>query len=281
MFAGLFFFLLAPVLLLISIDAGKRDAVLIGLRQSLRWGMLYPVQYGRRFYASSKADELLETMGWRKYITVPTLKMIRDVLCGLLLVYVLVAYYDEGLWRPLVVVAVVFLFLTPGPGPFSVLIAPLFQRFQRHRVNRDSSLLMQLLRNEMQSESEQSVTAIIREFRPYMQILQDDFVLLEHDWRRGKEEALDRFKRRHPGNEDIRFICSLFKKMDEVGYAACAQMLAQNEATINQRQMANYKSRQDDLNGFLFVVNVSGVMLALLWFVLALFMWVFDMDLGL
>ncbi|MFM9329026.1 hypothetical protein [Paenibacillus mesotrionivorans] len=274
--------LLASALVLISIDGGRRQLVMAEMKQAIKWGIVTPIQFGQKIYASEATDELLESMGWRKYISGPTIKMIRDGITLLLMAYVLMQFHGPELVRPIVYVVFVFLTLTPGPpGPFYAFIRPLFQRIQRHRANREVALLIQLLRNETQSEVQQSVIALIRQFRPYTKALENDLYMLEHDWRKGKEEALARWQRRHPKNEDIAYLISLLRSIDEIGYTDCAKSLAANEKTLHDRQAANYTSKMQDLNRFLFIFNITGVVLACLWFVMAVFQWAYGMDTGL
>jgi hypothetical protein len=272
---------LAAVLGLISVEKERRALALGEIRQAVRWGMTSWVHFGQRVYASNVTDELLESMGWRPYINGANLKITRDGLTIVLLLMVWFSHDGEQLVRPLIWVLVFYLTLTPGPGPFYLFIRPLFQRIHRYRVNRDTALLIQLLRNEMQAEIRQSVIALIRDYRPYMTTLKEDLFWLEHEWRNGKEEALERWERKHPANEDIRFLCSMFRKLDSIGYDACAEMLARNESTLNQRQVAQYVNKMQDMNRFLFLINVTGVILACLWFVMAIFLWAYDLDTGL
>lgn len=281
LFIGLSFTTLAAILMVMSVEVGKRAEVIAEVKQAVRFGVRSSLRFGQQFYASKKADELLESMGWRPYISAASLKMIRDAVSLLLLLIVfLTVSFGQQMVRPLIGVAFAYLTLTPGPGPFRLFIRPVFQRIRRHRVNQETALFIQLLRNETQSEVQQTVIAIIRQFRPYMKVLQDDMYLLEHEWR-DKEQALEHWKMRHPENEDIRFICSLLKKIEDIGYADCQEMLQQNEVTINQRQVTYFRNRMNDLNKFLVMVNAAGVLLGLLWFVMTFFSWAFDMDTGL
>ncbi|WP_163860407.1 hypothetical protein [Paenibacillus elgii] len=281
LYGGLALTLIAGVLVLVSVERERQVLVLAEIRQALRWGLKSFVRQGHQFYVSESADELLETMGIRKYISSSTLKMSRDALSLVLLIILLLNYSGEELIRPLTWLAVFYLTLTPGPGPFYAFIRPLFQRIHRYRVSRDTALLIQLFRNEMQSSVPQSVDFLIREYRVYMTVIQDDMYWLEHEWQKGnKEEALQLWERKHPGNQDIRFLCGFLRKLDEIGYEACAEMLSQNERTINRRQVSNYLNRMQDLNRFLFFVNAAGVLLACLWFVMSVFSWSFDMDMG-
>lgn len=280
LYSVLAFSWLAAVLVLVSVESKRRVLAFAEMGQSIRWGVSGSIRFGQNFYASDTTDELLESMGWRKYISGPTLKMLRDGITLVLLILVLHNYHGLELIRPLVGLLFVYLTLTPGPGPFYLFIRPLFQRIRKHKVNQETALIIQLLRNETKSEAQQMAIALMKQFRAYVNVLKDDLFWLEHEWRDGKDAAINRWQNRHPGNEDIQLICSLLRKIDEIGYAACADMLENNETTIQERQVSNYTSRMQDLNRFLFYVNVTGVILACLWFVMALFSWSSEMDMG-
>jgi hypothetical protein len=282
LYGALGFTMLAAVLVFISVEQERQAVVWNEMRQALRWGLTSFFRQGKQFYGSEEADLLLESMGLRKLLSSGTLKIIRDGLTVMLLVIVLLRVPRQELMRPLTWLVLFYFTLTPGPGPFYLLLRPLFQRIHRYRVNRDTALLIQLFRNEMRSGVQRSVGSLIRDFRPYMTVIRDDLFWLEHEWQKAdKEKALSLWERKHPGNPDIRFLGSFLRKLDQIGYAECAEMLAQNERTLNRRQVTSYINRMQDVNRFLFVINATGVLLACLWFVMAVFSWAYDMDAGL
>jgi hypothetical protein len=273
--------MMAAVCVFLSVEKERQFVVWNEMHQALRWGLTSFLRHGKQFYSSDEADLLLESMGLRKFVSSGTLKVIRDGLTLMLLVIIGVRVPAGELVRPLTWLVLFYFTLTPGPGPFYLLLRPLFQRIHRYRVDRDSALLIQLFRNEMRSNVQRSVGSLIRDFRPYMTVIRDDLFWLEHEWQKvDKEKALSLWERKHPGNPDIRFLGSFLRKLDQIGYAECAEMLAQNERTLNRRHATSYMNRMQDLNRFLFIVNASGVLLACFWFVMAVFAWANDMDAG-
>jgi len=284
LFGGLLFTLLSIVLLILSISHGQRSLALQEMRIYVQLEMKERMSSWLSFYDSEDADRLLCSMGWKRWVTGARLKIIRDLISLTLLLFVLTKFAFVGGDRVgyhLILVCGVYSALSPTkeiPSIFTLIIAPFFRKINRYRVSRETSVFLQLLRNEVHEKKERSVLSIIRQYQPYFKIIQDDLLTLEHEWKRGKSLALDSFKARHPGNEEVHYICSVLKELHEIGYKAAAEMLQENEATLNEKQQSHYERREKDLNQLLFIVNIAGVGLALIWAVIGLFLWSYSFD---
>lgn len=236
-------------------------------------------------YQSDVGNHLLETMGWKSKIDATRMMMFRDAVCVALAAFLLVRHWvsDGNASAGIILVLLIFSLLTPGthftiPSTFTYTCVPIFQKVRRFRVSKESAMFLQLLRNEVSEKTERQVIAIIQQYQNYFRVLRNDLIDLEHDFPKGKDIALERLKSKHPNNEEINYICSILDKLADVGYAECAQMLKDNEETLNKMQEAHYESKEKDLNQLLMVINLGGIGLAALWFVIACFMWSYSFD---
>jgi len=237
------------------------------------------------WYHSEWGDRLLISMGLPRWMTASRLKIVRDVLCALLVGLLFTRAFMFGLddyYYPLVMIAALYSLLSPieqFPSLFTMFVSPLFQRIHNYRVGRETAVLLQLLRNEANEKQERSVLSIIRQFQGYFKILQPDLLMLEHEWK-NRKLALKHFMERYPENQEVDLICSVLEKLDEIGYEEAEKTLAENEKTLSEKQTASYKARQKDINSLLTLVNLSGVAAAALWGVLALFLWAYAFDIN-
>ncbi|SDO15699.1 hypothetical protein SAMN04487897_10936 [Paenibacillus sp. yr247] len=236
-------------------------------------------------YQSDFGNHLLGTMGWRSKIDATRMMMFRDAVSFALAAFFIVKQWISGgnLSTEIVLLLLIYSLLTPGthfsiPSTFTYTFVPIFQKVRRFRVSRESAMFLQLLRNEVSEKTERQVISIIQQYQSYFKVLRNDLIDLEHDFPKGKDVALERFKSKHPQNEEINYICSILDKLADVGYAECAQMLKDNEETLNKMQEAHYESKEKDLNQLLMVINLGGIGLAALWFVIACFMWSYSFD---
>ncbi|CAN7766973.1 hypothetical protein LJR153_007301 [Paenibacillus sp. LjRoot153] len=282
MYGGLFLIILAILLMFLSIDKTRRTGALEDMQMLILNSFRSSLQKGKSVYADERIDCLLESMGWP--LKSSSMYMLRDICCVSLLAFLGANWYLYGgnLQFRVMIVFTVFLFLTPSARigtPFMRFIAPLFQRIKRHKVNKETGLFIQLLRNETKEGQQRTPLALIQQFQGYFDILRNDLYKLEHDWGLvGKDEALRKFKMRHPKNEDIFFITSILNEISSVGYAATSEMLAQNEETLNRRHQSEYASRMSDINQVLFFINTGAVIISLLWGVMAVFNWAYGFD---
>lgn len=282
MYGGLAVIILALLVMFLSIDKSRRMGAFSDMQMLIRSRFQVGLQKGKSVYSDEAIDWLLDSMGWP--LKSSSMYMLRDAICTALLGILLTNWYLYGgnLQFRVMLTLAVFLFLTPSKSigtPFMRFVAPLFQRIRRHKVNKETGLFIQLLRNETKEGLQRSPLALIQQYQGYFNILRNDLYRLEHDWGLGgKDEALRKFKMRHPKNEDIYFIASILNEISNVGYAATAEMLAQNEETLNRRHQSEYSSRMSDINQILFFINTGAVIISLLWGVMAIFNWAYSLD---
>lgn len=285
LYGGLAFIIASIVTMYSSIGSGQRLLAFNEMRIYVRLEVEDKAYRLGRWYASEWADRQLASMGIPRWFNAARLKIARDVICLFVLILIFLRWFmlsEVGLYYPLILVLALYSSLSPNeqyPSIFSIIVAPLVQRVHNYRVGRETSVLIQLLRNEVSEAQQRSVLSVIRQYQNYFKILRDDLLLLEYSWR-NRSLALKHFRERYPNNAEIELICSVLDKLDEIGYEEAAKTLQENEETLLEKQTANYKTRQKDINQILALVNISGVVAAALWGVLALFMWAYSFDIN-
>jgi len=283
LYGGLACIMLAVAVMFMSIGSGQRSMALHEMRIYVRLEIEEKVKMIGIRYSSEWSDRLLRSMGWPQWITASKLKILRDVLCLMLLMIVLLREFilgSDNLLYPIIWILALYSTLSPSEkffSIFSLLVAPLFRRIHNYRVGKETAVLIQLLRNEVNETKERSVLSIIQQFQKYFKILRNDLLILEHEWK-NRKVALDHLRARYPNNEEIYFVCSVLEKLDEIGYMEAAKTLRENEQTLTNKQNAAYISREKDVNQVLAVINISGLAAACLWGILALFMWAYSYD---
>ncbi|MEF3304223.1 hypothetical protein [Paenibacillus sp. GYB003] len=285
LYGGLLSTVMSVIFMYSSIGSGQRLLAFHEVRIYVRLEIEDKAERLGRWYSSAWGDRLLASMGLPRWLDVARLKITRDVICLIVLILILFRWFivsEGGLYYPIIATLALFSALSPNeqyPSIFNIFIAPLFQRVHNYRVGRETSVLIQLLRNEVSETQQRNVLSIIRQYQNYFKILREDLLLLEYGWK-NRSLALKHFRERYPENAEIELICSVLDKLDEIGYEEAGKTLRENEETLLEKQTASYKTRQKDINQVLALVNISGVAAAALWGILALFMWAYSFDIN-
>lgn len=275
--------LLASVSMILSIGKGQRIVAVNEMRIYVQLEAKERLSSWQKLYANEDESTLVRSMGLR--VNAAKIKVFRDMISGVFLMLIMLRWLTNNgsLLFGLMALLVLYSSLWPSTKNFTVfsnIIAPTFQKLRRYRVTRETHVLLQLLRNEVQESSQRSVLSLMQKYQGYFKIINSDLILLEHEWRHGKDIALIHLQQRHPGNEEIAYLASMIRDMDSVPYAELSKMLKENSETLNKKQQSSYEARENDLNQILFMVNIAGTGLAVLWFVIAMFLWSYSFDIN-
>jgi hypothetical protein len=283
LWAGFLLVLMASVLMILSIGKGQRFVAVNEMRIYVQLEAMDRLTRWEKLYTNEDESQLLRSTGLM--LNAAKMKVFRDLLCSILLVGLLLRWYvkDGSLVFGLVGLLVIYSSLWPSTKNFTIfsnVIAPVLQKLRRYRVTRETHVLLQLLRNEVQESQQRSVLYLIQKYQGYFKIINEDLILLEHEWRHGKDIALLHLQQRHPGNDEIAYLASMIRDMDNVAYEELSKMLKENSETLNKKQQSSYEARENDLNQILFMVNIAGTGLAVLWFVISMFLWSYSFDMN-
>ncbi|RUS44943.1 hypothetical protein [Cohnella sp. AR92] len=281
LWASFILIILASLGMVLSIGRGQRLTAINEMRIYVQLEARERLSNWQQFYHNEKENQLIRSMGLP--ISAAKLKVIRDVAAGTVLLVTLLRYVltHGSLLFGLVLTVLIYSCLWPSVKNFSIfsnVIGPLLQKIRRYRVTRETHVLLLLLRNEVQETQKRSVLSLIQKYQSYFKVIKQDLLILEHEWGRGKDIALTQMLERHPKNDEIAYLASMLRDMDSVEYEDLDKMLKENSETLNKKQQSSFEARENDLNQILFMINLGGTALALLWFVIAMFMWSYSFD---
>jgi hypothetical protein len=273
--------IMASISVILSIGKGQRFQAVNEMRIYVQLETTERLSKWQKVYVNDDENQLIQSMGIP--INAAKLKVFRDIITLVVLVIMLLKWsdYQGNLFLPFASLIVLYSTLWPSVKNFTIfsnVFGPVLQRIRRYRVTRETHVLLLLLRNEVQETQQRNVLFLIQKYQNYFRIIKGDLILLEHEWSRGKEIALMRMQQRHPGNEEIAYLCSMLRDLEGVEYKELDKMLKENSDTLNKKQQSSFEARENDLNQVLFMVNVAGTGLAMVWFVIGLFLWSYSFD---
>jgi len=278
--------MMAVITMVLSIAKGERVLAVNEMRIYVKLETKERLTSWQKMYAKDNENyesenQLVRSMGI--LLSADKLKLFRDLISSVSLLIVLMNwyFYEGNLFVGLLSVAVIYSTLWPSVTNFTIfsnVLGPALQKFRRYRVTRETHVLLLLLRNEVQEVQQRNVLSLIQKYQSYFKLIKQDLLILEHEWGKGKEIALLHLQQRHPNNEEIAYLASMLRDMEDLDYAELDKMLKENSETLNKKQQSRFESRENDLNQMLFLINIAGTGLAVLWFVISMFQWSYSFD---
>ncbi|WP_240420370.1 hypothetical protein [Paenibacillus periandrae] len=281
LWASFLLIIAAGLSVILSIGKGQRILAVNEMRIYVQLETTERLSRWQKIYINEDEDQLIQSMGIP--INAAKLKVFRDIVTLVVFVTMLMRWpdYQGNLFLPIASLLLLYSTMWPSVKNFTIfsnVIGPVLQKVRRYRVTRETHVLLLLLRNEVQEVQQRNVLYLIQKYQDYFRIIKGDLILLEHEWGKGKEVALMRLQQRHPGNEEITYLAAMFRDLDGVEYKELDKMLKENSDTLNKKQQSSFEARENDLNQVLFMINVAGTGLAMVWFVIGLFLWSYSFD---
>ncbi|NHN33353.1 hypothetical protein [Paenibacillus agricola] len=281
LWASFLLIIAAGISVILSIGKGQRILAVNEMRIYVQLETTERLSRWQKIYVNEDENQLIQSMGIP--FDAAKLKVFRDIVTLVVFVTMLLRWsdYQGNLFLPIASLFLLYSTMWPSVKNFTIfsnVIGPVLQKVRRYRVTRETHVLLLLLRNEVQEIQQRNVLYLIQKYQDYFKIIKGDLILLEHEWGRGKEVALMRLQQRHPGNEEIAYLASMLRDLDGVEYNELDKMLKENSDTLNKKQQSSFEARENDLNQVLFMINVAGTGLAMVWFVIGLFLWSYSFD---